>query len=774
MCFWGFRRLLLLLVVLSSSAGSFGEDGFRNSPSGVDESTGVVRVEGGPPGVVWVVQVSDIHINKWKPERGRALRRALGHALKRINPAVVLISGDLTDAKSKEKTYSRQYEDEWIEYQSSIQKVVDDSGIPLNRFNDLRGNHDSYGVPPSSMLDYFSKYSISAALNRSSRVQSVTVEGNDGRKHLFVGFDDSMTVGLRGPSNTFGHPTDDILEQLDQKLRRWENENAEGVTKIVYGHYPMSFTTSTETGKRPEEVMAKNDVTAYLCGHLHAKFGRRLYKRHTVGNKEFWEWEVGDWRSCRLLRVLAIDTGDTSFVDVELLSPTDQSAGRYIMPTFILQTYPLDSRFMLRGSGKTSNNSKTSNSIRTLVFSETLPVSVTARIFDFTLNPPKLVNESFMKLFQDNREESQTGPYYYTAPWESERYHHSSGFKYAMQITVESSEGSICYSDMRFFSVEGEVGEFHLTASAFIVFGFRWERAFPVLLWSMILFLVACLLIPKIFLYQLQKRGRYEEWVISVFTPASSTRAALVKIIKVPFWVMLEGARNNSLWAGMFTYMVYLIIFPWFSGRILGNDYPLGHMYIHGWTVKPFSADPEKTLSGLAIPDIMGIVLPYVYGVILPLLLILSALSAEKVACEFHITSLAKWQKKIESQSQPQSYVASKADAALDNGGSLSEGEITGSIKEEMQTHESDAVTENRGGKHDHCRLCERFIRKGLFLGCAGIAYNHWRFCSTMLGAYGPMVLVTGPAYVWGVPALLMSTLFRTSKVRSKPPRHEQ
>jgi hypothetical protein len=106
-------------------------------------------------------------------------------------------------------------------------------------------------------------------------------QGRDGHKHFFVGFDDSMTVGLRGPSNSFGHPTDELLEQLDQELRRWENEFTEGITKIVYGHYPMSFTTSTETGKRPEEVMAKNGVTAYLCGHLHATFGRRLYKRHT-------------------------------------------------------------------------------------------------------------------------------------------------------------------------------------------------------------------------------------------------------------------------------------------------------------------------------------------------------------------------------------------------------------------------------------------------------------------------------------------------------------
>lgn len=107
-----------------------------------------------------------------------------------------------------------------------------------------------------------------------------SVQGQDGRRHLFVGFDDSMEVGLRGPANTFGHFTDDISSQLDFELKRWDNVTSEPNTKIVFGHFPMSFTVSTETGKRPEDVMAANDVTAYLCGHLHTKFGRRLYKHH--------------------------------------------------------------------------------------------------------------------------------------------------------------------------------------------------------------------------------------------------------------------------------------------------------------------------------------------------------------------------------------------------------------------------------------------------------------------------------------------------------------
>lgn len=47
------------------------------------------------------------------------------------------------------------------------------------------------------------------------------------------------------------------------------------------------------------------------------------------------------------------------------------------------------------------------------------------------------------------------------------------------------------------------------------------------------------------------------------------------------------------------------------------------------------------------------------------------------------------------------------------------------------------------------------------------------QLCSAIVGAYGPTALVAAPAYAWGVPALLIFSLFQTSKIRSKPPGHE-
>jgi predicted MPP superfamily phosphohydrolase len=45
--------------------------------------------------------LSDLHISKWIPERSKALRKALGHALQFIKPALVWITGDLTGSHAE-------------------------------------------------------------------------------------------------------------------------------------------------------------------------------------------------------------------------------------------------------------------------------------------------------------------------------------------------------------------------------------------------------------------------------------------------------------------------------------------------------------------------------------------------------------------------------------------------------------------------------------------------------------------------------------------------
>mgnify|MGYP006973974115 FL=1 len=82
-----------------------------------------------------------------------------------------------TDGKSKDRMSMQQDELEWIQYRDTMDWVITKSGLPENVFFDVRGNHDKFGVPKvGSQVDYFSKYSISARLNRTATVQSITLK----------------------------------------------------------------------------------------------------------------------------------------------------------------------------------------------------------------------------------------------------------------------------------------------------------------------------------------------------------------------------------------------------------------------------------------------------------------------------------------------------------------------------------------------------------------------------------------------------------------------
>jgi hypothetical protein len=65
-------------------------------------------------------------------------------------------------------------------------------------------------------------------------------KGGDGRKHLFVGIDDAMQIGLRAPSNVFGHRQTMSLVDMDQQLSQRDHDNSAPVTKIVFGR-PFSY-----------------------------------------------------------------------------------------------------------------------------------------------------------------------------------------------------------------------------------------------------------------------------------------------------------------------------------------------------------------------------------------------------------------------------------------------------------------------------------------------------------------------------------------------------
>ena len=84
-------RDLLLLVALPLLLSVCGP-----SPTHGGDLRRVVEVPGEPRSVVWAVQLSDLHLSAFHPERAADFRRHVGDALAMVYPALVLITGDLT------------------------------------------------------------------------------------------------------------------------------------------------------------------------------------------------------------------------------------------------------------------------------------------------------------------------------------------------------------------------------------------------------------------------------------------------------------------------------------------------------------------------------------------------------------------------------------------------------------------------------------------------------------------------------------------------------
>lgn len=746
-----FILTLLWACSASASVNTEGGGGFRYQHQ-QEEANGVSKevfyYVGGEPSlssasgdgdVVWVVQVSDLHLSAYHRERAEDLKKLLAPALNMIRPSLVLITGDLTDAKNRYRTTNRQDEDEWIQYKNSMDFVIKESGLEKRAFFDLRGNHDKYGVPyAGSYWDFFSKYSISAQLNRTSSIQTVTLMAKIWKYH-FVGIDDTMSVGLRGPSNLFGHPNDDRIQKVDSELGYWDGESNEPVSKIVFGHFPLSFTASTETGKRYESVFAKHSVSAYICGHLHAKFGKHLWKHHfyewqnvssSKGDNrqgQFWEWELGDWKVSRLIRVIALDGGQTSFVDVDLSGKALPDEG---VQSIILPTYPPDSRLLGHGSRNLNLwNSALKDVIRALVFSEKPVVSAIAKIFDSSSGALKLVEERSLHLATYSRGNL---PLYQTA-WNSSRYSDPSPARFWLQIIVTDNDGTETASTARPFSVDGRQSRLSKTWLESLMIDIRWEVVYQVLLWSNITFLLSLLLLPKALNYYLEKKSIYQKWVASVLNPCSLQRR---NAFFIPIWVLIEGSRQTKLWWLQLFYLFYLVSFPWFWGIATVEEHPIGSMSLRGWSIQ--LADMPSRYCGVGVPDIIGIVIPFMYLIVTPTFILVYCLSAERKAYYFHVNSKFKCTREVSKHSaHSMTGVPSKA---------------------EFPVYSTVSA----------CGICRGWLRASLLISCFMILCLHLRQCYFLKGGHGAKAVIASPGFSWIPPLLLSLAVCSTRSQKSR------
>ncbi|KAL6907531.1 hypothetical protein ACP4OV_002570 [Aristida adscensionis] len=693
--------LLLLLLVLLPSSASW-------AAAGDDDDASVSRsafpMEGD---VAWVVQVSDLHISAYHPERAADLARHLGGALRAIRPHLLLVTGDITDAKNRRRTTSRQDEYEWLTYKKTIDAIVRRGGIDKSRIFDIRGNHDTYGVPRrGGKLDFFSTYSVSSQLERLGIISSILLQGD--RSYLFLGIDDTMSVGIRFPANLFGHPTDKRIEAVNSELQYWANHSGVPITKVVFGHFPMSFTATSKNGQRYESIFARQSISAYLCGHLHAKVSKKLWRYHEMRittedqMSSFWEWELGDWKDSRLMRILAIDGGAVSFVDHTL----DQA-----LQTSILVTYPTDSRSMnMLESKKWSLR----NDINVLVFSNQVIRNVSARVFD-SHNDFKIVEEIPL---QPVASSSAHKPLFH-AKWNAENYRSPSPTRYWLQVFVLHSHGTKTSSEQRPFSVEGKMAIPRQPWMNYLIFEVQWEYMYQVLLRCNLAFTLVSLFSPKLLHLFVMRSSSYQRWAVSVLSSPIQQRKAYFWLV----WFFMEGTRSTPVWFSLVIYVLWLIKMPWFWGRATSEHGEISRMYLSGWSM-PFYG------SKLSNPDVLVITLPFLYLVVVPAIALIYGLFAEKAVAYLR-------------HSRRTEYVAGSANTSSELACLLpgTPRSLLRSLSDKMSLM---------------IEFCGGWIRRALLLACLTTVLIHLKLCSMLMSAYGAAPVALSPPLTW-MPLLLLS-----------------
>ncbi|XP_043522392.1 transmembrane protein 62-like isoform X2 [Frieseomelitta varia] len=260
--------------------------------------------------LMWFLQISDIHISIFQDSfRITELKEFCNITINSIKPSVVLASGDLTDAKAKDKMGSKQILEEWQYYK----RVLDETEVTKKTlWLDVRGNHDNFNVLSlESKNNYYSNYSIQGQKHPRSYMYTI----NAGSElYTFIAIDACLKPGPRRPFNFVGILDEHEIKSIYNLINKSKDNNADFI--IWFGHYPTSCILSQTNTSIRNIIGRYKESMVYLCGHYHT-LGGAVPNMYTLQQAGFLELELADWKDNRMYRLGAIDHGQFSFIDVK-------------------------------------------------------------------------------------------------------------------------------------------------------------------------------------------------------------------------------------------------------------------------------------------------------------------------------------------------------------------------------------------------------------------------------------------------------------------------
>jgi hypothetical protein len=257
-----------------------------------------------------------------------------------------------------------------------------------SRLLDVRGNHDTFDVPfrgDGGRGDLFAATAASGRRNATARAARSPLLGGSGGgatgaagaaaaaaapnpRVAVITVDAAKAAGLRRPANFAGTVDASLRAELAAALRNGggagaaSDADAADVT-LAFGHFPLSFLEDARLEAHEEAAaaaagsatvgaaLARAGTAAYLCGHLHWRFGARLHRWHafaapasrpqSASRLPLLELEAGDWKESRAWRLIAFDAAAANALSFRDAVFDATSAG----PLIVMITSPPDARY---------------------------------------------------------------------------------------------------------------------------------------------------------------------------------------------------------------------------------------------------------------------------------------------------------------------------------------------------------------------------------------------------------------------------------------------